>query len=47
MRTYHEGRNSVLDHASGLEMRYSDVVEKGNIGPLIEARHTAKSTELV
>ncbi len=38
VRTYHEPRNIVLDHASGLSMRYSDVVGKANIGPMIEAR---------
>jgi len=38
VRTYHAERNEVLDHASGLSMRYSDVVGKGNIGPMIEAR---------
>ncbi len=38
VRTYHEPRNEVLDHASGLSMRYSDVVVKGNIGPMVDAR---------
>lgn len=38
VRTYHEPRNEVLDHASGLSMRYSEVVGKNNIGPMIKAR---------
>jgi len=38
VRTYHEPRNEVLDHASGLTMRFIDVVSKGNIGPMVEAR---------
>jgi len=38
VRTYHAERNEVLDHSSGRTMRYSDVVVKGNIGPMIEAR---------
>jgi protein subunit release factor A len=43
VRTYHAERNEVLDHASQLSMRYSDVVGKGNIGPMIEARRKAKA----
>lgn len=42
VRTYHKERNSVLDHASGFEMRYSEVVGKNNITPMIEARREAK-----
>lgn len=38
VRTYHEPRNQVLDHASSLSMPYTEVVGKGNIGPMIEAR---------
>lgn len=38
VRTYHEPRNEVLDHASGLRMPYKNVVGKPNIGPMIEAR---------
>ncbi len=41
VRTYHAERNEVLDHASGRTMRYSEVIGKGNIGPLIEARKEA------
>lgn len=41
VRKYHEPRNEVLDHASGLRMPYKDVVEKGNIKPMIEARKSA------
>jgi protein subunit release factor A len=43
VRTYHAERNEVLDHASGLTLRYSDVVGKGNIGPMVEARREAKA----
>jgi len=43
VRTYHAERNEVLDHASGRSMRFSDVVEKGNIGPMIEARRNVYS----
>jgi protein subunit release factor A len=41
VRTYHAERNEVLDHASGRTLRYSDVIGKGNVGPLIEARKAA------
>jgi len=41
VRTYHAERNEVLDHASGRTMRYTEVVGKGNIGPMIEARREA------
>jgi peptide chain release factor 1 len=41
VRTYHAERNEVLDHASGITMRYSDVIGKGKVGPLIEARKEA------
>jgi peptide chain release factor 1 len=41
VRTYHESRNEVIDHASGLHMRYTEVVDKGNIGPMVEARRGA------
>lgn len=40
VRTYHAERNEVLDHASGLTMWYTDVVEKCKIAPMIEARRT-------
>jgi peptide chain release factor 1 len=46
VRTYHAERNEVLDHASGRTLRYSEVIGKGNIGPLIEARKTACESEL-
>ena len=45
VRTYHAERNIVLDHASGLEMRYGDVVRKANLGPMIDARRRAKLAE--
>lgn len=38
IRNYHAVRNEVHDKASGLKMTYIDVVEKNNIGPMIEAR---------
>jgi len=38
VRNYHGVRNEVLDKVSRLRMTYHDVVEKGNIGPMIEAR---------
>ena len=43
VRTYHAERNEVLDHASGRTMRYTEVIGKGNIGPLIEACREASS----
>jgi len=46
IRTYHEKRNEVLDHASGQRALYRDVVGKGDIGPMIEARKQAKGTHL-
>ena len=45
VRTYHEPRNEVLDHASGLKMRYTEVVGKPNIGPMIEARKQEQENE--
>lgn len=44
VRTYHRERNEVIDHASGLSMRFTDVVGKGNIGPMIEARRKEHET---
>ena len=41
VRTYHEPRNEVIDHASGLSMRYTDVVGKANIEPMVKARREA------
>lgn len=45
VRTYHAERNEVLDHASGLTMRYSDVVVKGNIGPMVDARRKVSEAD--
>ena len=42
VRTYHAERNQVLDHASGRTMRFTEVIGKGNIGPMVEARRNAK-----
>lgn len=38
VRTYHAERNEVIDHASGMSMRFSEVVGKGNVGPMVDAR---------
>lgn len=46
VRTYHAERNEVLDHASGITMRFSDVVGKGNIGPMIDARREVAEADL-
>lgn len=43
VRTYHAERNEVIDHASGLSMRFSDVVGKGKIGPMVDARREVKA----
>ncbi len=44
VRVYHAERNEVKDHASGLRLMYRDVVEKGDIGPMIDARKRAKES---
>jgi len=41
VRTYHEVRNVVVDHASGEESSFPDVVQKARVQPLIEARKKA------
>lgn len=41
IRNYHAVRNEVLDKASRLKMPYIEVVEKPNLGPMIEARKLA------
>ena len=38
IRTYHEPDNRVLDHASGVQDTYTNVVIKGNAESVIEAR---------
>jgi len=38
IRNYHAVRNEVHDKASGLKMAYTEVVIKGNISEMIEAR---------
>lgn len=45
IRNYHAVRNEVHDKASGLRMPYTEVVEKRNIGPMIEARKSALDKE--
>lgn len=41
VRTYHEPRNEVIDHASGVRATYRDVVINGDIGGMITARKMA------
>lgn len=38
IRNYHAERNEVLDKASGFRQAYKYVVEKGELGDMIEAR---------
>ena len=38
IRTYHEPRNTVKDHASGFTQEYKYVVEDGEIADMLEAR---------
>lgn len=38
IRNYHAERNEVRDKASGLRRTYRDVVEKGDLSEMIEAR---------
>lgn len=38
IRTYHEPRNVVKDHASGFTQEYRHVVVDGEIGEMLEAR---------
>lgn len=38
IRTYHEPRNIVTDHASGHTQEYKTVVGEGNIEEMVEAR---------
>lgn len=45
IRNYHAERNEVHDKASGLRMMYTEVVEGGNIGPMIEARRRHEPDE--
>lgn len=41
IRTYHEPDNRVVDHASGAVDTYQNVVTKGNIDDMVEARAKA------
>jgi protein subunit release factor A len=41
IRTYHEPDNRVVDHASGLTDTYTNVIIKGNIDALVQARARA------
>jgi len=38
IRNYHAERNEVLDKASGLRRPYTEIVDDGELGELIEAR---------
>jgi peptide chain release factor 1 len=37
VRTYHEPDNRVTDHTSGLQLTYSETVDKGDLSRMIEA----------
>ena len=41
IRTYHEPDNRVVDHASGLTDTYTNVIIKGNMDALVQARARA------
>ena len=41
IRTYHEPRNTVKDHASGFSQEYKYVVDDGEIADMIDARRRA------
>ena len=41
IRNYHGVRNEVLDKASRVRMTYKEIVEDGEIGPMIDARAQA------
>ncbi|RKZ88305.1 MAG: hypothetical protein DRQ39_02695 [Gammaproteobacteria bacterium] len=45
IRTYHEPRNIVKDHASGLTQEYKYVVKDGNIADMLEARRREMGNE--
>jgi len=45
IRNYHGVRNEVHDKASGLKMEYKEIVEKGNLAPMIEARRKSQTEE--
>ena len=45
IRTYHEPRNVVKDHASGLTQDYKTVVKDGNIAEMLEARRREMAGE--
>lgn len=45
IRNYHGVRNEVHDKASGLKQPYKKVVEKGDIGDMVEARRKVKGVK--
>lgn len=44
IRNYHGVRNEVHDKASGLKLTYTEVVDKKNLEPMIDARRKALLT---
>lgn len=46
IRTYHAVRNEVHDKASGLKRKYKDVVDKGEISEMVDARAKAIRTDI-
>ena len=47
IRTYHEPRNEVLDHASGLRLSYKEVVTEGDLSQMIDARHAVMCEKML
>lgn len=47
IRTYHEPRNVVTDHASGLTQEYKRVVNDANLGDMIEARRKEMAQDIL
>ncbi len=45
IRTYHKIDDRVVDHLSGVQLPYREVVGKGNIAPMIDARRAAKACD--
>lgn len=47
IRTYHEPRNIVTDHASGLTREYKQVVGNADLGDMIEARRKEQAADIL
>lgn len=45
IRNYHAERNEVLDKASGLRRPYTEIVDDGELGEMIEARIKARRSD--